>query len=184
MAFPGSEAVRRAAVCAAAMLALASGCGDDDGSDTTAPTEAGTTEVVTTTGAAASTSTSGVTSGDPSAGGSEPPPGTAGTTTTSDGTPAPDGSEALTFFRSTEEACAAHAAQTGNPVVEPERFAGATVDHEVEAGMWRIVDGSGVELTVDLDEQVIYGTDGPDGLMPNPYSFGCPPELYVGGVAS
>lgn len=93
-----------------------------------------------------------------------------------------DGSAALAFFRSTEATCADHADQTSNPRVDPARFADARAMSAQANGVWVIVDGLGDELTVDLNERVIYGSKGPAGELPSAYTFGCPEDLYLGGA--
>lgn len=90
------------------------------------------------------------------------------------------GAEALAFFRSTETACAEHAGQSGNSPVDAVRFTDASVLGQTADGAWIIEDGKGDRLLVDLDAQVIYGEDGPEGVLPMVYSFGCPEDLYLG----
>ena len=104
------------------------------------------------------------------------------TATTEDVPVEPDfepGQEALAFFRTTEEACAQHAEETSNDVLDPALFAEATIKSDSEP---IVIDGDGTELLVDLDAQIITGLDGPESAMPRPYSFSCPPDLYVGTI--
>lgn len=88
--------------------------------------------------------------------------------------------DALAFFAATETTCADWSAETGNPVVEPERFADATVTSELADGLFAIEDGRGTPLQVDVMAGLVFGDNGPEGVMPRPYAFGCPAELYVG----
>lgn len=96
--------------------------------------------------------------------------------TTAAGDPAgPDRSaEALTFFKGTEARC------TTEPRVEPKRFTGAKVAGRLSGDRYAIRDGAGTRLIVDLKRKVVTGAGGPQGVMPRPYSFACPPELYEG----
>jgi len=100
-----------------------------------------------------------------------------------DGEPADDGEAMLAFFRDTEDECAAHADETGNPPVDAHRFADASWELDPTTGVISVVDGEGTSLVVDLEAGIITGPDGPDGEMPLPYSFGCPEDLYVGTVS-
>lgn len=100
--------------------------------------------------------------------------------------PAPDpavlAAAAIERFEATEEICADHADAVGNPPIDPEHFDGAEVV-EVRPGdpdLVVIQDGVGVELFVALDRDEVWGGPEPDAVMPAPYSFGCPPEVYVG----
>lgn len=94
------------------------------------------------------------------------------------------GLAAVEFFQSTEPECADHAESTGNDVAEPSLFAAALYDDELSAtaGGTVVVDGAGTPLLVDADAGTITSIDGPDGAMPLPYSFGCPPDVYVGTI--
>lgn len=92
------------------------------------------------------------------------------------------GEAALELFEATERTCADHAEAVGNTPIDPEHFAGAKV-LEVQPGDPDLVvirDGLGVELVVVVDREEVWGGPDPDVVMPRPYSFGCPPELYVG----
>lgn len=91
-----------------------------------------------------------------------------------------DGSDAIAFFRSTEDICLEHARRTFNSELEPIRFSGATPVRETSPNVWLIVDGLGDELLVDLNDRTVYSTDGPEAELPRMYSFACPPELYPG----
>jgi hypothetical protein len=90
---------------------------------------------------------------------------------------APSDDDLLAFFRSTEATCAAHAEETGNTPVDPALFADATVEDGV------VIDGAGTSLLVDPAAGTITGLDGPDGEAPLPYSFSCPPDVYLGTVS-
>jgi len=101
-----------------------------------------------------------------------------------DGEPAPAvlAEAALKLFEATEPVCADHAETVGNPPIAAENFAGAEVV-EVRPGEPDLVvirDGLGVELFVVVDRDEIWGGPDPDAVMPHPYSFGCPPDVYVG----
>ncbi len=94
---------------------------------------------------------------------------------------------ALNFFRATESICATHADQTGNPVPESARFDLATVESVAAWPLAVIEDGRGDSLIVDFSGPtvVIYSAQsGSDGELPLTYSFGCPPELYLGTLGS
>ncbi len=43
-------------------------------------------------------------------------------------------------------------------------------------------DVNGVELVVNVETGEVTGTDGPDGLMPHPYSFACDPNVFRGAA--
>ncbi len=103
---------------------------------------------------------------------------------------------ALGFFRSTQADCVAYAARVGNPPPAPERFSGATYAGNPGSGEFVIRDGLGDLLIVflpssvtfdeeDTDEPiVIFSIDGSQSPLPTAYSFGCPPDLYLGTLAS
>lgn len=100
--------------------------------------------------------------------------------------PAPDpavlSAAAIELFEATEDICADHADAVGNTPIDPEHFDGAEVV-DVRPGDPDLVvirDGVGVELFVALDRDEVWGGPEPDAIMPAPYSFGCPPEVYVG----
>lgn len=89
---------------------------------------------------------------------------------------------AIELFEATEEVCADHAEAVGNTPIDPEHFTGAEVV-EVRPGdpdLVVIQDGVGVELFVAVARDEVWGGSDPDAVMPRPYSFGCPPEVYVG----
>ncbi len=159
------EAMKRVAALATASLFLLPGYGNE---------EQATLVPESTAEAAAATTSSTSTTMSPTTTTSSP------TTATSPPTRVEDGSAALAFYRATESTCASHAAATSNTPLEPSRFAGARVDRQASPGVWLISDGMRDQLLVDRNEGVIYGVDGPDGLLPLRYEFGCPPELYLG----
>jgi hypothetical protein len=162
----------RTAILAALLVGIVTACGGDSASppDTS---ESRTTSTAPTTTTSTSTTTSSTTSTT-----AEAPP----VTEPADTEPVDDGAEALAFFRSTEPICVDHAEEYGNPRPQPEQFADATVVEELEPGVWLIVDGHDQELIVDLVLEAIYSTDGPDWYLPFEYSFGCPPDLYLGSA--
>ena len=94
----------------------------------------------------------------------------------------PSGEEAVAFFRSTEADCAAFAVAVGNDVLPAYYFDEAVAVQDLGNGSWVIADGSGVELVVDLSAGVVHGLDGPTGVLPIEYSFGCPEDLYLGSL--
>lgn len=162
--------------------ALLAGCGG--GSDRESTPDQSTTSV-------AATGTEPTAPMEPTDSGSTSPPSsspsTQDTATATDGTAtvaseAAESSEAeaLAFFRSTETACAEHADRTGNSPVDGVRFTEASVLGQTAGGAWIIEDGMGDRLLLDLDSQVVYGEDGPEGVLPMAYSFGCPEDLYLG----
>ena len=94
----------------------------------------------------------------------------------------PSGEEAVAFFRSTEADCAAFAVAVGNDVLPAYYFDEAVAVQDLGNGSWVVADGSGVELVVDLSAGVVHGLDGPTGVLPIEYSFGCPEDLYLGSL--
>jgi hypothetical protein len=165
----------RTAILAALLVSMVTACGGDSASPgdtsesrttTTAPTTSTSTTPTTTT----TTPTTSTTA--------EAPP----VTEPADTEPVGEGAEALAFFRSTEPICVDHAEEYGNPRPQPEQFADASVVEELEPGVWLIVDGHDQELIVDLVLEAVYSTDGPDWYLPFEYSFGCPPDLYLGSA--
>jgi len=94
----------------------------------------------------------------------------------------PSGEEAVAFFRSTEADCAAFAVAVGNDVLPAYYFDEAVAVEDLGNGSWVVADGSGVELVVDLSARVVHGLDGPTGVLPIEYSFGCPEDLYLGSL--
>lgn len=159
----------RAIIFVITLLLVGAACSDDE----TAEPAPDTAEPTTTTSGDTSTTTTDTTT-------------TTTDTTTTEAPPLPgdDGSGALDFFRSTEPICIEHADEFGNPRPEPEQFADAEAVERLDDDLWQIVDGAGNDLIVDLADEVIYSIDGPEGILPPEYSFGCPPELYLGGLAS
>ncbi|WP_433294063.1 hypothetical protein ACQPZQ_09245 [Pseudonocardia sp. CA-142604] len=102
-------------------------------------------------------------------------------TATTTVTAAPD---AVAFFKAQEPACRAEAERVGNPVVDPARFAGAKLVQQNTDGTALIEDGEGTQLIVDVSgKKVLPPSGNPEDLMPDPYGFGCPPEVFVGTVA-
>ncbi len=95
----------------------------------------------------------------------------------------PSGEEAVAFFRSTEADCAAFALAVGNDVLPAYYFTDAFAAEDLGNGSWVVVDGGGAELVVDLTAGVVHGVDGPSGVLPIEYSFGCPEDLYLGSIA-
>ncbi|GAA1229014.1 hypothetical protein [Pseudonocardia alaniniphila] len=96
-------------------------------------------------------------------------------------TAAPD---AVAFFKAQEPACRAEAERVGNPVVDPARFAGAKLVQQNADGTALIEDGEGTQLIVDVSGgKVLPSSGNPEDFMPDPYGFGCPPEVFVGTVA-
>ena len=94
----------------------------------------------------------------------------------------PSGEEAVAFFRSTEADCAAFALAVGNDVLPAYYFTDAFPAEDLGNGSWVVVDGGGAELVVDLTAGVVHGVDGPSGVLPVEYSFGCPEDLYLGSA--
>ncbi|MEZ5382557.1 MAG: hypothetical protein R2754_12285 [Microthrixaceae bacterium] len=62
-------------------------------------------------------------------------------------------------------------------------FAEARVINAVDPS-YRIRDGAGNELLVNLEDRIVTSTDGPEGELPRAYSFACPTDLYPGTVPS
>lgn len=92
--------------------------------------------------------------------------------------------DALSFFIQTEPTCAEYSLSVGNPGPSPHNYTYATVSRYLNDGLWLITDGQGRSLVVDMNQRAIYPPDGPDGILPHDYSFGCPPEIYLGSAAS
>jgi hypothetical protein len=64
-------------------------------------------------------------------------------------------------------------------MVPDPNLATATVGGE---GRFLIVDLDSVALVLDIHQRIVYSTDGPDGVLPRNYSFGCDPSVFVGTV--
>lgn len=89
---------------------------------------------------------------------------------------------AVAFFQAQEAGCAQHAATTGNPVVEPDRFAGATQVRDLGGGSYLVRDGRGTALVVQPAKRVVLPASGnAGGEMPAPYGFGCSEKVFLGG---
>lgn len=141
---------------------LLAGCGDDEegadsGSSGQATAQATATVTATVTAAGETPETS-------------PPP------------EGPTGQDAVDFFRSTEADCAAFATSVGNDVLPGYLFTEASAARDLGEGSWVVLDGAGTELVVDLTAGVVHGLDGPTGVLPIDYSFGCPETLYLGSA--
>jgi hypothetical protein len=94
------------------------------------------------------------------------------------GVSAPD---PLAFFRAQEAPCEAFAQQVGNPVVEPDRFSGATVVRDLGNGATQIDDGHGTRLVVVPRRGIVLPASGrTTDVMPPPYEFGCSEKVFVG----
>jgi hypothetical protein len=90
---------------------------------------------------------------------------------------------AVAFFQAQQGACAQHAVATGNPVVEPDRFSGATQVSNLGNGAYLVRDGRGTELRVEPGKGVVLPPSGNStDLMPSPYGFGCPETVFVGAA--
>lgn len=145
----------------AAAAALATGCGSGPGVPVpapTAPTVAPGTPVQADTLAAGTAAT-------PAKG----------------ATPPSSESDAVAFFRDQEAACRAHADRVGNPVVEPDRFATAMLVRDLGGGAHLVEDGQGTRLVVRPGDGIVLPESGEDtDLMPPPYGFGCPEDVFRG----
>jgi hypothetical protein len=90
---------------------------------------------------------------------------------------------AVAFLQAQQAACAQHAAATGNPPVEPDRFSGATEVSDLGNGAYLVRDGRGTELRVEPAKGVVLPPSGNQtDLMPSPYGFGCPETVFVGAA--
>jgi ABC-type transport system substrate-binding protein len=90
-------------------------------------------------------------------------------------------SGAVAFFRAQEAGCAQHAAATGNPPVEPARFAGATQVRDLGGGSYLVRDGRGTELVVQPAKGVVLPASGKAAdEMPSPYGVGCSEKVFLG----
>ena len=89
----------------------------------------------------------------------------------------------VAFFRAQQAACARHAASTGNPGVDPGRFADATSVRDLGDGAYLVRDGQGTQLVVEPGKGIVLPQSGRAGdVMPQPYGFGCPETVFVGGA--
>lgn len=50
----------------------------------------------------------------------------------------------------------------------------------VASGVFEFTDANDVVLSVDVNNFTVTGPNGPEGVMPRPYSFICPPDVFVG----
>ncbi len=57
---------------------------------------------------------------------------------------------------------------------------GVDIGDEMSPDVFQVVDTQGVELLVDVGRGVVTGPDGSTGIMPRPYVFVCPEDLFVG----
>lgn len=90
---------------------------------------------------------------------------------------------AVAFFQAQQAACTQHAAATGNPAVEPDRFSGATQVSDLGNGAYLVRDGRGTELRVEPGKGVVLPSSGSaTDVMPPPYGFGCPETVFVGAA--
>lgn len=173
--------VRLLPLVAGAVLLI--GCGNDldasggNGTSTSLPVSTHVADSATT--AAPTTATQPAPSA-PTQATTQPPP-----IETSVIPPEPDTSEvdrsaeALAFFRSTETLCAQEATRVGNQVIPPSYFSDASVINVADPS-FRVRDGAGNELLVNLDDRIVTSPSGPEGELPNLYSFSCPTDLYPG----
>ena len=99
-----------------------------------------------------------------------------------EGPSGPSGEDAVAFFRSTEADCVSFAMSVGNDAPPSYYFTDAAPVQDLGNASWLIVDGGGTELVVDLSAGVVHGVDGPSGVLPYEYSFGCPEDLYLGSL--
>lgn len=95
----------------------------------------------------------------------------------------------LGFYLDSQQTCIDHATRVGNPPPNPARYEGAQfVGPGGGSGEYIIVDGLGDRLLVSFfhasGTAVILSDNAPDYELPRDYSFGCPPELYVGDLSS
>jgi len=97
-------------------------------------------------------------------------------------TPAPE-RDPVAFFRAQQAVCAHHAAGTGNPTVEPDRFSGASWVRDPGDGAYLVQDGQGTRLVVGRATGIVLPTSGrPGDLMPAPCGFGCPETVFIGAA--
>ena len=154
--------VARLAVLALAGPAVAAACT----STASAPVEAPAASTVTTAASAPPTSSA------------EAATPTLAATVTTANTPG-----AVAFFQAQEAPCRQHAAATGNPPVEPDRFSGATEVRDLGNGAYLIRDGQGTELRVEPGKGVVLPPSGrATDSMPPPYGFGCSEKVFVGAA--
>jgi hypothetical protein len=149
------------------------------GGDSTSGSPSGSS-ATTTTPSTGSPTTGSPTTGSPTTG--TKPTGTK-PTGTKPATTSPARVDPVSFFRGLEPVCRAHAQQTGNPVVEASRFSGATLIRDLGAGAYLIQDGSGTRLVVKPKERTVLPETGKaTDVMPMPYEFGCPADIFVGAT--
>jgi hypothetical protein len=88
---------------------------------------------------------------------------------TTDTTPADRSNEAISFLKdAVARHCDSITLGATPSVVEP-----------LDTDRYLVDDGSGTVLTVDLGARTIYGTEGPDGVLPYMYGF-CDETVFVG----
>ncbi|CAN5514651.1 hypothetical protein BH20ACT2_BH20ACT2_05610 [soil metagenome] len=157
----------RAVAAGAALFLLVASCSDDAGSGDVGERLDGIEERLDDLEAGQGGTTTGP-------GGGTPP--------NADAPPDPEdpATQALVFFLSLEEACAVHASAIGNPPVEPARFLGARIAAMVGDDVFELVDGAGTSLLVQPAAGIVTGPDGGDGVMPRPYAFSCPEDVFIG----
>lgn len=92
---------------------------------------------------------------------------------------------AFNFFHFSQLACIDHADRTGNSAPRVERYNDAAITDVRNWPLAEVTDGLGDKLLIDFSGPgvVIYSTDGPDDILPLEYSFGCPPDLYLGTLS-
>jgi hypothetical protein len=49
-----------------------------------------------------------------------------------------------------------------------------------EGTQYRVTDGAGEEVLLDLGARVVTSLEGPGGILPNSYSFSCDPKVFQG----
>lgn len=87
----------------------------------------------------------------------------------------------ITFFKSQEPVCRAFAKKHGNPAVPSSRFRNAHLVHKTGPDRFLIADGAGTKLVVRPKKAVVLpGSGSSHDLMPHPYNFGCPAEVFRG----
>jgi len=155
------------------LLVGVAGCGSDDDTAATSTTAAPAAPASTTTGADDVATTTGADEPTTSAVGSTTTVVGATTTIDAPATTVPDGfAAALDLFRQLrDEHCTE--APTPEPVSTEPAAEGA--DKQVI-----VVDAVGNRLVVDVDDRVVYSLDGPEGVLPAAYSFGCDPDVFQG----
>lgn len=166
---PHRPMITMAAIAVA--LGLLAGCSSGTDQATSSSIQGDTTTSAVATSAPA-------TSAPPSSSPVTSAPGTSAPTTSAPPTSAPEenGDAALGLFVTLrQESCADAEPPTPEPV---------SVEPGPSASEFVVVDTEDNRVVINVGQRVVYSTDGPDGVLPYTYSFGCDPEVFQGTLDS